>query len=354
MPIFYENLFASLLSVSLDIATEAQIITGYISGKFIDKLANLYPKVKFTVFVGMSKQGVVKDEHELLKSIVLSHNNVTIFYQVFDRPTHMKIYRFKYIGSWEQYIGSANLSENGFELNREILVKVDENLDNLFEIQKTISKNILAPDIGDYITFVEDEVGLVQSSPYHFIHETEVNTYITKNDINDSTNNRIESEKSNVRNTGKILLSNISNNIRTRILNSPKSIVLTLALSEDKDPHWKTTRLNATTNQELPYLEANTRDDFSDLFNEGQVSALSIDRFGTFDIMMGGKYNRRLVFQDDSFVNDLKSNLNLDSNDRISYDLLKQHGLHYLTVGKVNGHYYGVFNDKPNRKRVKF
>ncbi|MGY4105530.1 restriction endonuclease PLD domain-containing protein [Ignavigranum ruoffiae] len=155
---YSNNLFNSLFIQNQD-ALQCNIITGYASPNMIYKILNKTNINQLNVYIGMALEGIsIEDHHNFQRLADKYKNRIHIYYKTTYPLNHMKLYEFVLDNKNRKcYAGSANLTQNGFKRNQELLVDFDDNTDLYINEIKMNSMNCLSENIGDYITFYLNE-----------------------------------------------------------------------------------------------------------------------------------------------------------------------------------------------------
>lgn len=150
------NLYNGVLIKEGRQANKLRIISGYASSGFLYRVSQDFPNLEIELFIGMTQEGISYQNHHNFK-VLCQEENISVYYQVKDVPTHIKLYEFSVDDEIQTYVGSANFSENGFMKQRELLSKIstDEN-DKLFEEIAQASLECTDPDIPNRIMMYED------------------------------------------------------------------------------------------------------------------------------------------------------------------------------------------------------
>ena len=126
----------------VDSSSEIKVITGYSSNKFVNYFMNCFKEAKLELYIGMSQQGILENDHLAYNNLMSRNPNVKIYYQIKDVPTHIKLIEIFESSVSRTYVGSANFSFDGLFKHNELMVLTNEKTDDLFNVQK--SRSVLA------------------------------------------------------------------------------------------------------------------------------------------------------------------------------------------------------------------
>lgn len=127
---------------NVDLCAEIKVITGYTSGEFIKYFVDCFKKVELEVYIGMSQLGILKEDHQTYREVMLRNPHVRIYYQIEGLPTHIKLIEVNKLNSSQRYVGSANFSFGGFFHYNELMARIDEEVGQLFSEQR--QRSVLA------------------------------------------------------------------------------------------------------------------------------------------------------------------------------------------------------------------
>lgn len=156
--IVFNDLYKRIVVKNSPKYNRLRVITGYSSASFIKKVLNDFPNLELTIYIGMARQGIFDGDHYSYCQLV-EGGNAKIYYQVESPDTHQKILEFRnanndHIG----YVGSANFSENGFEVQREAMAIVNEDLTNVFKDEEDLCLLCTDPKVRKLISISKDEM----------------------------------------------------------------------------------------------------------------------------------------------------------------------------------------------------
>lgn len=149
--IIQDNIYSNLLENNAKKYNQLDIITGYSSPIFIQKVMTDFPNLSINIWIGMIQDGIKFEDHQMYQKLA-HQKNVNIYYQIDDKKTHQKVYRFSNETSQISFVGSANFSEAGFvSKQREILISTVEDLTEIFDEMKKKSKICTDENINNVI-----------------------------------------------------------------------------------------------------------------------------------------------------------------------------------------------------------
>lgn len=312
----YENIFGKF---SLE-ASSLKIISGYSSSGFLKRVLQQFPHLSLDLFLGMTYQGISKEDHEQYKKIVKENPKVNIFYQITNKPTHMKIYSFysSINNKTTNFIGSANFSENGFLVQREILTNVADNLENLFLEQSKYSKSCLDKDIEKYVPFLNNEF-------YTDSEQLMTSTNIASSSENDDL--LIKENKESFNN--KTYIKNLET-VRMRTnLNFYDTFKVEIVLDGKRDKHWASKGINACFEEKEPVLIGRN---FPKLFPVNKKFKIYTTDGEEWDAVLTGRFDGHISVLNVNLYNYVRKCIGLKEIRPISYNDL-------LEVGKTEFHF---------------
>ncbi|MBS4196451.1 restriction endonuclease PLD domain-containing protein [Lederbergia citri] len=131
------------------------VVTGYASAPFILELLQKYKDLRLEVIVGMAKQDPIDVwTHKEFKRMVEKYDRLSIKYFVGERPIHSKIYYWYPTLDLPEliFVGSANLTRNGFINFQEVLAEVE--MDNpMRRLQEKELVECIKENVEQYLTF---------------------------------------------------------------------------------------------------------------------------------------------------------------------------------------------------------
>ena len=325
---YTENLYENVIKKNASKSTSFKIITGYASYHFVEKILKEFPKLTICLFIGMSLQGIPKEDHEGYKKLMQKYN-IKIYYQIYGANTHIKAYKFVGENINEVLVGSANFTENGFVNNNELLTNINNGLNNLFVDQEKRSMLCTDKSILTYIQLVD--VGL-ESDPL-----------TTNKYIND---NKVLENKSKINELMKKNFPNYYNRYNFNYISVP------IVVDEKANKNWDKEGINSLFNglKSKPFLIMNNK-------NSKQLKEFlpSNERFVVYDFNdeilnceLSGEFNRELHFLNVNIYDYIQNILNLNETTPITYNHLKYLGYHFITFKKINDKEYLMTLSKEN------
>ncbi|MCJ8007279.1 restriction endonuclease PLD domain-containing protein [Lederbergia wuyishanensis] len=131
------------------------VVTGYASAPFILELLQNYKDLRLEVIVGMAKHDPINIwTHKEFKRMVEKYDRLSIKYFIGERPIHSKIYYWHPTLDMQQliFVGSANLTRNGFINFQEVLAEVIMD-DPIRRLQENELVECIKENVEQYITF---------------------------------------------------------------------------------------------------------------------------------------------------------------------------------------------------------
>lgn len=340
--VFYtEDLYTQIIKKPAKHFNHLKIISGYASAKFLKKLIIDYPSHHVTLIIGMATQGISRIDHQEFKSICKNFTNIHVFYQIELPPTHMKVYQW-YLDDSPQlsFIGSANFSENGFFVQKEILAPTIDNFSTLIEESLIRSMSCLNEQVDSLIQFYEiDEVRGLEPDESVENYSTKGNTISHK-----ASKKQLVSEKDGIYSQSKVNLKRLLlNNFRLTPFNH-----VTIELMLLDDPHWQSKSLNIWTRpyntKEDAYIDidrTNKSGNYKfDFFPRGVHIQLISDDNVQWLVQRTGEYGKDLVVVEGvNFYEYFLKRLDIREDRPIAYKDL-------LVYGRTNVEFYKVNEDQ--------
>ncbi|WP_461202528.1 phospholipase D family protein [Enterococcus sp. N342-3-1-2] len=188
MKFFDTNLYENVIIKNAKLSNKLRIISGYGSAKFAKKVMNDFPHLSIDLFLGMSLQGISKENHSEFIALMTLNDKFQVFYQIENPVTHIKLYQFlnddKVIAT---FCGSANFTSHGFIEWHEMLTITEENVSGLIENQQNISLLANNSFIEDYILFYDENILNIDANT--------VNSFETDNSIIKNIETRTQTKK---------------------------------------------------------------------------------------------------------------------------------------------------------------
>lgn len=157
--ICYSDLYQNIIRKNACKSNHLHVITGYSSSTFIKRVLTDFPNLDLTVYLGMARQGIAREDHNSYCQLV-NDGKAKIYYHVQIPDTHQKILEFgNENGGHVSFVGSANFSENGFGQQREIMAAVDDDLSFIFADEASMCLSCIDPRVSELISFSDDKLG---------------------------------------------------------------------------------------------------------------------------------------------------------------------------------------------------
>lgn len=155
--IFYNDLYQSVIKKNAAKYDCLRVITGYSSASFVEKVLTDFPNLDLTIYIGMARQGIAKEDHNLYCQLV-NEGKAKIYYHVQSPDTHQKILEFcSEKNNHVSFVGSANFSENGFGQQREAMATVEDDLSPIFVNEASMCLPCIDPKVSELIPLSDDE-----------------------------------------------------------------------------------------------------------------------------------------------------------------------------------------------------
>ncbi|MBG9982134.1 NgoFVII family restriction endonuclease [Aerococcaceae bacterium DSM 111020] len=319
-----------------------RIISGYASANFLEKVMTDFPHLNIKLYLGMTHQPISQFDHDryLIQS---SKQNLRIYYQVVNnaelRPTHMKIYQFYNETDYIGYVGSANFSENGFFFNREILTPTSVSLDELFSIQHSISRPCSAPDIQEYINFINEE-------NQSFIIHQDAEKYESIPSLEEISTNQIDSQN---KKRSLSVKSPIFWAKRPRDPKYLKSFDLQIAQNASTNVRWDKIGINGSLHNGKSVLITSPQGKLNSLFDEVTSFKIYSDDGYIFESKLTGKWKDSLLLLNDTWYDYITRRFDISTGLPLSNEFMKTLGYEYLQFTRIGKNEYG-FIIKNNQK----
>lgn len=155
MTTYTVDLYKQIIIPFAETSSRLQVISGYASAAFLKRVSQQFSHLQIDLYIGMTHQGVSQQDHELYCALTKQANGICVYYQITPVPNHMKILRFECENNTHTFVGSANFSENGFLYQREIMAKINDPLQYLFDEQHKNSLLCTDERIAAHISFFE-------------------------------------------------------------------------------------------------------------------------------------------------------------------------------------------------------
>lgn len=307
--IMYQDLYTSILKENAIESIELKIISGYASPSFLERVLKDFPKLKISLYIGMTDEGISFNNHFKFREIQM-RTDTLIFYQSNKlnglSPTHIKVYEFSNRKTNKVFVGSANFTENGFVNNRELLVEISDSLDKLFDEQQQNSVSCLDENITDYINFTKEKNNEISiENPIEEIHIGDTNLVISK----------LKTGRSKA-------LNYFGGNIDYRYL---QYFSLSIALNSSTNNRWKISGINGVLDEKESVLMHSLDGYMYDLFEENAKITIYTDDGKVLNAQLIGKYNKELtLIGEDTWYDYIIDRLGIDHGIPLSNENLSQ------------------------------
>lgn len=305
LPIILTNLYEAIIGTNSN-AEKMRVISGYASPVFLRRVKRDYPSMKIELFIGMSQKGINKKNHDEYIGICKDFNDIDVYYQVSGNYTHRKIVEFNYINRQKVYIGSANFTENGFIKQKELMVNIHYNVNDLFVLQKEMSVKCQDERVPDLIPL-----------------------------YNEDLNSNVESEEE-VDNTQEDLKSHLINGSIQRHANyQDNTFDIEIVFDSKFDPHWESNGINAWTDNKVPYLLQTPKQFFDTIFPRDSIFKIITNEF-IFEARLQGDFYRELVILNGNIYEYVREKIGLIERRPITREDLLEYGNTKFRFTKVN------------------
>ncbi len=304
------NLYETIILCYGKEAVHLNIITGYCSPSFVEKVVSDLPHLSMDLYIGMSQEGIPRNSHDAYVKLT-KNEKVNIFYQ--DKgysPTHIKLLEFTYQKSSKvSFIGSSNFTENGFIHNRELMIITKEDVSSIFEEQKEYSLICTLPNIEEYVPIVINKVDF---------------DVLTTNELDSGSSNELIVTEEFLKDF-KVTMSLLKDSANWRWFDN---IQINLVLPIEQDRYYKKSGLNAKflDGQQAYIKEGNSRFRFSKFFPTDCEFTIYTDDGYKFQAQLRGNFSRELHFKDVDIHRYFLYRLKLKENTVITYHHLKEYG----------------------------
>lgn len=173
---YHNNLYEMVFGFYAKKYNQLDIISGYGSSKFLKRVLSDFPKLSIRLFLGMSSQGITRDNHDMYRKLMLEYpDRVAIFYQITLPATHIKLFKWFDEVNKINLVGSANFSEMAFigEQQNEILVTTEEDLDELILLQERNSISCLE-NVESFIMIYDKEREFIEKQQNTLLDSVEI------------------------------------------------------------------------------------------------------------------------------------------------------------------------------------
>lgn len=314
MVIYNKDLYTNVLKKHCTNFETLNIISGYASASFLKRVIDSYPHLNINIYIGMSQEGIITDNHNKYIQIMNRNDRIKVYYQVNGELTHIKLYSFSKEGTNKNFMGSANFTENGFIYNNELLSEINDDTNSFFEKQLENSMLCNSSNISKYINFVDNK--LQNEDSYNEI---------------DQIRNKIEYFNRE---------HSISKYLNTDM--TDKYIKLPIVIPKKASAIWETSGINAKFGNKDSHLVMSNYNSskLKEFFNPEKVSY--IYDFENTNILceLKGTFNRELHFVDIDIYDYFRKLIGLKENTPITHEHLEYFGYEYFTFKKTEENKY--------------
>ncbi|CAM5220988.1 hypothetical protein UACE39S_00988 [Ureibacillus acetophenoni] len=323
MTTYTENLYEYIFKKYAKEYNQLRVISGYGSASFLKRVIEDFPHLNIKLFLGMTSEGVSIINHTNYQKYTQSNEKVNIYYQVSKIPNHMKILEFSNSTSKITFVGSANFTENGFLIQRELMTKINDDLDMLFNEQCCNSLICIDPMIEIYINiYIEDSVKI--ELPEKVKESNEILEYGNDHKFK----NKMKQEQ---------LFKNKLNELNNRIdIAYYNTFEISVVLKSENNPMWHCKGINAWTEGKEPVLEQTPRLSFINVFPANKEFTIYTDDNQTFIAKLTGNFNGKLSIINSNLYDYMYNRISLTQKRPISYDDLVVNGLATMYFKRIN------------------
>lgn len=333
MATYTENLYQNIFGNYANRFLQLRIISGYGSAKFLKRVMDEYPHLNIELYLGMTAEGVLIDNHNEYLLTCRQNEGIKVFYQISGIPNHMKILEYSNGIEKKLLVGSANFTENGFIYQKELMTEIEETLDFLFEDQINRSMLCTEQNIADFVNLYSEPL------------ELQIDTEDDKiNNLEDSTPSVIAATV--IHDKPSIYYNNLILLRRNIDWDYYKKFKLPIVLHSHRNHHWASTGINAWTEQRKPVLEQTSRLLFKNVFPDGEEFYIYTDDKLIFRAKLTGKFSRQLELLNADLYRYILNRLKLEENKPISYESLLRRNSTSLYFERINfNEFYMSFNE---------
>lgn len=313
--IILNDLYESIIVRNGKRSNRLRVISGYASPIFLRRVKKDFPSLAIELFIGMSQEGISKNDHIEFKSICSEFRDISVFYQVEGMLTHRKLLEFSSDYSSKVYVGSSNFSENGFFKNNELMVNIHYDVSSIFESQYLRSLKCDDEKVEENIKFYLDTA---------FEEKSEIlyNSKDTKNNLLEDIQNYIYMQAPN-----------------RNIIEKYNTFSLEVVLDEQQNPHWKKSGINAWTVGTTPHLLQTPKLFFDKIFPVRSKFKVVTSEF-VFEAELKGDFHKELVFLNGNIYEYIRGKIGLQEKRPISREDLVKFGNTKLKFVKVDDYLF--------------
>lgn len=338
METYFESLYENLFGKIANDYTDLKVISGYASASFLSHVVKGFPHLKIELFIGMTSQGISKQNHTEFQLLMKKNRNISVFYQIKGTSNHMKILEFSTSTSLNKkvFLGSANFSENGFFYNKEVMTAIDFLPETLFDDQLKISLSCVDKNINEYVKIYEDEAMQQDSGDNS---KNEESSHIK----NDTERPIVVSEFQSawISNENRILGLKRWDLLKSRT--DPKyyhSFEITVVLPKENNVRWASKGINAWVDNRVPVLEQTPKLLFTKVFPQDEEFKIYIDDNQILNAKLTGNFNGHLEVLNLNLYDYIRKRIGLLEQRPISYDDLVACGFTTMYFTRINKNEY--------------
>ena len=344
------SLYEKIIAKEASLSEKLRVISGYGSAPFLKKVVTEYPSLQIELFLGMTQQGISEKSHQMFNDLTERYSNISVYYQVSGKYTHMKILEFTSLNHKNTYIGSANFTENGFVEQREIMTSIEDDLATLFIQQHANSMLCCDEAIANKIVLYSDEDNLEQKINGYEQDIKRNNSEKNENPVHEDLGPYVDSSESN--GDSKDKYNSIKEfyrklpMLRTRANNQYyKEFDLPIVLPPINNSLWDRRGINAWTEGGTPVLAQTPKLHFETVFPSNKKFEIVTDDGCSFVAILTGKFNRNLQLINGDIFKYTQKRIGAADNSPISYfDLIKFGFVNFHFVRLSETKYYMTFS----------
>lgn len=314
----YENIIVPFAKESSCL----KIISGYASSTFLNKVKTEFPHLQIDLFLGMTYQGISRQDHNRYSTWSKEDDKIKVFYQIHPVPNHMKIVCFRSPIKKHTYIGSANFSENGFLYQREIMTEIHDDIEELFKIQHENSIICTEKDVETFINIYDATYDRLLIEEQQIFEEPEKLS--------------LEDEQQNLQNYFYL-----DSEFRQNSLNKKNEFSIEVVLPQAQNRHWDVNGINAWRQNETPHLIQTPKVMFDKYFPYERMFEIYTDDGIKLKAIVKGKFNSRKLYSEN--VNIYKyvcKRIGLKNNAPISHENLLAYGRTSMLFKRIDNKTY--------------
>ncbi|WP_413367301.1 phospholipase D family protein [Lysinibacillus sp. 3P01SB] len=331
------NLYEQIIKREAARSAKLRVMSGYGSAAFLRKVAEEFPGLQIELFIGMSGEGITRNNHNGYRSLINENKNIKVYYQIDGAPTHMKILEFSSPNNKSVFIGSANFTENGFFNNREIMVCVQEDMEPLFNIQKEVSVSCMDINIEKKVRIIDGEPLELPDNSGEKLKEYENKKNEMPLIITDPALGSVEEKKHRL---NRIM------GLRKKA--SPKyynKFDIEVVLEEKYNTRWDFTGINALFDGKEPALEQTPKIFFDTIFPVGEIINIYTDDGSIYHANVSGRFNGQLKLVDGNLYEYIQKRIGLNEFRAISRQDMIKYGVTKLSFERLNEKDYLMYFD---------